>query len=483
MSDTRPTIDDKQRMVKPITPLSNVDAAWLKMEDPTNLMMVTGVLTFPRPLDMAYLRALVESRLLQFDRFRQRAVRPVLPFAPAYWEPDPHFNISAHLHRVGLPHPRDKGALQRLVSDLMSTTLDFSKPLWQMHVVDGYSPDGASDGGALIVRLHHALADGMALVGVLLALTEMVPGALPPVAAESDASEAAAPGRLTGWEAFQWRTATMVGKGMDVGRRAIIEGLESYLNSDRPRQLAEQGADYAHALSKLVLRAPDPPTPFRGRLGVAKRVAWSRPLPLSEVKAMRRVMGGTVNDLMTSAVTGGLRRYLEARGEAPVDFRAAVPVNLRGPNEMGALGNKFGLVFLDLPVSIVDQRRRLDAVRFRMEALKGSPEAPVSLDVLAAVGFSAQAVQDAVVRIIGTKATAVLTNVPGPPIPLYLAGQPIDSLMFWVPQSGRLGLGISILSYAGNAYVGVATDAGLVPEPDEIILGFYAEYDELLGLA
>jgi len=471
-------------MPKPITPLSNVDAAWLKMEDPTNLMMVTGVLTFPRPLDMAYLRALIQSRLLQFDRFRQRVVRPALPFAPAYWEPDPHFNIGAHLHCVGLPHPRDKGALQRLVSDLMSTSLDFSKPLWQMHVVDGYSPDGRAEGGALIVRLHHALADGMALVGVLLALTEMVPGALPPVVTENGLpDDADAPGRLGGWEALQLRTAELVGKGVDVGRRAVIEGLESYLNNDRARQLAEQGADYTHALSKLVLRAPDPPTPFRGRLGVAKRVAWSRPLPLSEVKAMRRATGATVNDLMTSAVTGGLRRYLEARGETPVDFRAAVPVNLRGPHEMGALGNKFGLVFLDLPVSVVDQRRRLDTIRFRMEALKGSPEAPVSLDVLAAVGFSAQAVQEAVVRIIGTKATAVLTNVPGPPIPLYLAGQPIDNLMFWVPQSGRLGLGISILSYAGHVTVGVATDAGLVGEPDEIVLGFYGEYDELLGLA
>ena len=469
-----------------ITPLDNVDAAWLKMEDPTNLMMVTGVLTFPHPLDMAHLRALIESRLLQFDRFRQRVARPSLPFAPAYWEPDPHFNIGAHVHRVGLPHPRDKGALQQLVSDLMSTGLDFSKPLWQMHVVDGYSPNGVGDGGALIVRLHHALADGMALVGVLLALTEMLPGALPPVVesnghapAEADASLGGLSG---GWEALQLRTAALVGKGIDVGRRAVIEGLESYLNNDRPRQLAELGSDYAHALSKLVLRAPDPPSSFRGKLGVAKRVAWSRPLPLSEVRLMRRATGATVNDLMTAAVTGGLRRYLEARGEEPVDFRAAVPINLRSPREMGALGNRFGLVFLDLPVSTVPMRLRLDTIRFRMEALKLSQEAPVSLDVLAAVGFSAQAVQDAVVRLIGTKATAVLTNVPGPPIPLYLAGQPIETIMFWVPQSGRLGLGISILSYAGNVYVGVATDAGLVPEPDEIMLGFYGEYDELLGM-
>jgi hypothetical protein len=126
--------------------------------------------------------------------------------------------------------------------------------------------------------------------------------------------------------------------------------------------------------------------------------------------------------------------------------------------------------------------RRLALIRYRMEALKDSQEAPVSLDILGAIGFSAQMVQDAVVRMIGAKATAVLTNVPGPPIPLYLAGQPIDSLMFWVPQSGRLGLGISILSYAGNIYLGIASDAGLVPDPDEILLGFYAEYDELLGL-
>ena len=162
-------------MAATITPLANVDAAWLKMEDPTNLMMVTGVLMFPRPVDMDYFRALNESRLLQFDRFRQRVVRPSLPLAPHYWEFDPHFNVNAHLHRIGLPHPHDKSALQQLVSELMSTGLDFSKPLWHMHVVDGYG-----EGGAVIVRLHHALADGMALVGVLLALTEMVPGALPP---------------------------------------------------------------------------------------------------------------------------------------------------------------------------------------------------------------------------------------------------------------------------------------------------------------
>ena len=463
-----------------VTPLSNVDAAWLKMEDPTNLMMVTGVLTFSRPIDVGYLKALVETRLLQFERFRQRVARPSLPFAPNYWEFDPYFNVDAHLHRVGLPHPHDRPALQQLVSELMSTSLDFSKPLWQLHVVDGYG-----DGGAIIVRLHHAMADGMALVGVLLALTEMSPGAPRPEpdgAAALDGHEP--PGGLRGsWEALQLRAAEMAGKGVGIGRRALIESLETYLNNDRPRELVEGTFDYTHAASKLVLRAPDPKTIYKGKLGIAKRAVWSRPLPMSEIKAMRRATGATVNDLMTAAVTGGLRRYMEARGEDPVDFRAAVPVNLRRPNDMGSLGNKFGLVFLDLPVSVVDMPRRLALVRHRMESLKESLEAPVSLDILATVGFSAQAIQDAVVKLIGAKATTVLTNVPGPPIPLYLAGQPIESLMFWVPQSGRLGLGISVLSYANNIYLGIATDVGLIPDPDEIMLGFYAEYDELLGLA
>jgi len=465
------------KMLDAIAPLSNVDAAWLKMEDPTNLMMVTGVMTFARPVDITYFRALIQTRLLQFDRFRQRVVRPSLPFAPSYWEIDPHFDVNAHVHHIGLPRPHDQAALQQLVSDLMSTALDFSKPLWQMHVVDGYG-----DGGAIIARFHHAMADGMALIGVLLALTEMGPGEPQPEPDDLPAAAEPPNGLLGSWEALQLRTAELLGKGVKVGRRALIESLESYLNNDRPRELAEITNDYAHAAGKLVLRAPDPVTPYKGKLGVGKRAAWSRPLPLGEIKAMRKVTGATINDLMVTAITGGLRRYMEANGEEPVDFRAAVPVNLRGPDEMGGLGNKFGLVFLDLPVTIIDLPKRLAAVRYRMESLKDSQEAPVSLDILGAVGFSAQAIQDVAVRIIGGKATAVLTNVPGPPIPLYLAGQPIENIMFWVPQSGRLGLGISILSYAGNIYVGVATDAGLVPDPDEIIDGFYAEYDGLLGL-
>lgn len=474
-------------MAPQVTPLSNVDAAWLKMEDPTNLMMVSGILTFARPIDIAHLRALIEYRLLQFQRFRQRVVRPSLPLAPPYWEDDPHFNLDAHLHRIALPAPGDQTTLQELVSDLMSTPLDFSKPLWQIHIIDGF---GA--GGALMVRLHHCIADGIALVGVLLALTDLSDSSPWPQPPEIPVEEEGSDGRPSPNNSFQanlqavrQRTRATMKFGRRLGRRLLLEGVETFLDHDRPRQLVNGGLDYSYTLSKILLRAPDPKTAFKGTLGVAKRAAWSRPLPLGEVKAIRKTLGGTVNDVLIASTTGGLRHYLAEKGEdvAGMDITAIVPVNLRKPEEMTELGNKFGLVFLSLPVGIENPRDRLTEVRKRMDTIKNSPQANVTLDVLNLLGMVPQSAQEAFVGIMGARATAVLTNVPGPPIPLYLAGQPIEGLMFWVPQSGRLGMGISILSYAGNVYLGLATDAALIPDPEAIIEHFYEEHGRLLALA
>jgi hypothetical protein len=149
---------------------------------------------------------------------------------------------------------------------------------------------------------------------------------------------------------------------------------------------------------------------------------------------------------------------------------------------MGTLGNKFGLVYLSLPVGIADPFDRLQEVHKRMNALKNTPEAAVAIGILNAIGMAPMEIQTQSVSMFASKATAVMTNVPGPPIPLYLAGKKIDQIMFWVPQAGRVALGISILSYAGNVYLGVNTDAGLIPDPDTIIDGFYTEFDALLQL-
>ncbi|WP_420632395.1 WS/DGAT/MGAT family O-acyltransferase [Candidatus Leptofilum sp.] len=459
-------------------PLTTVDAAWLRMEDPTNLMMVSGIITFKKLVDFDHLKAVIEHKLLSFDRFRMRVVQSRLPFAPAYWEPDPTFNLDAHLHRVALPSPGDKATLQEMVSDLMSTPLDFSKPLWQYHLIENYG-----DGCAIMCRLHHCIADGMALVFVLLSLTDMMPGVPPPTGKESSGEEAAENGNSM-LNALVQQGAKAVGTVWETTSKVASESLEALVNPAHAMELALKGTDTALAAGRLFLRSPDPKTLFKGELGVAKRAAWSKPLSLRDVKAVKNVTGCTVNDVLVSAMTGGLRRYMLNRGAdvAGLNFRAAVPVNLRTPEQMGDLGNKFGIVFLSLPVGIGDPLERLHEVHKRMVELKNSKEAPVALGILSAMGMSPNELQGTLVRMFGSKTTAVMTNVPGPPMPLYLAGQEIEGLMFWVPQSGRVSLGISILSYANKVFLGVATDAGLVPDPNEIMEGFYTEFDELMAL-
>ncbi len=218
---------------------------------------------------------------------------------------------------------------------------------------------------------------------------------------------------------------------------------------------------------------------------MAKRAAWSAPVSLEEVGRVREAIGGTLNDVLTNAVAGGLRRYLVSKGEVrkQLSFRAIVPVSLRPLEKMAQLGNQFGLVFLSLPVGIEDPRERLAELRRRMGRLKHSFEPVVVLQVLGALGASPKTIQKLVVRIFGTKGTAVLTNVPGPRETLYFTGKPMRDFVLWVPQSGRLGMGIAISSYAGNVRVGIVTDEGLVADPETIVAGFHEEFSAMLDLA
>ena len=247
----------------------------------------------------------------------------------------------------------------------------------------------------------------------------------------------------------------------------------------------QRWAASAVALSRLTLRTPDSKTPLSADLGVPKRAAWSEAIPVGVVKETGVALGGTVNDVLLAAATGGLRRYLVDRGGegACKDFRATLPVNLRSLEALSTLGNEFGLVYLKLPVEIVDPVKRLAELRRRMEKLKRSAEALVSYRVLGLMGRMPAAAQKALVWMFASKATAVVTNVPGPNRPLYLAGARVQDILFWVPRSVRLSVGVSILSYAGNVRMGVATDAGLVPDPEKIVEGFQLEFEAMRELA
>ncbi len=443
------------------------------MEDPTNLMMITGVLIFGQPMDYERLKATLQRNLLRFDRFRQRVVPPLLPTGRYTWEDDPDFDMDYHLQRAVLPPPGDQTALQELVSLLASAQLDLSRPLWQFHLVEGYG-----DGCALICRLHHCIGDGMALVYVLLSMTETGPDAPWPLLEPSAPRPARRHPPLS----------TLTRPLRSAGRVAQTAWRECQATRNDPSRLtgaAKTGLRGAAAAGRLVLLWPDPKTAFKGPLGVAKRAAWTDIIPLSQVKFVGKTLGGTVNDVLLTALSGALGRYLHSRGERVegLNVRAIVPVNLRQPGTEDELGNKFGLVFLALPLGIADPVERLHTLKERMDALKDSLEAPVAFGILSLIGSVPKTVQDVGVNLFGMKGTAVVTNVKGPPIPLYLAGAPLESLMFWVPQSGHLGMGVSILSYKGEVLMGVITDAGLVPDPEAIVTAFHREFEAMVKAA
>jgi WS/DGAT/MGAT family acyltransferase len=225
----------------------------------------------------------------------------------------------------------------------------------------------------------------------------------------------------------------------------------------------------------------DPETPYKGVSSPYKRAAWTRPIPLDGVKAVGRATGTKVNDVLLAAATGALRRYMAARGEptAGVEIRAAVPFNVRPLERAHELGNAFALVFLRLPVGVEDPAERLRLLKARMDKIKRSTEPGVVYGILQTIGLTPHFVHHLVVKLFATKATAVMTNVPGPQEQLHLLGVPLADVMFWVPQAGDLALGLSILSYDGRVLVGVASDATLA---DPVTLG-HAFEEEFAALA
>ncbi len=246
--------------------------------------------------------------------------------------------------------------------------------------------------------------------------------------------------------------------------------------------MAGQGSALTSELAKLLLMKEDSSTRFKGKPGIAKRAAWADRLPLAEIKAIGRALDCSVNDVLLASVAGALRSYLEAQGDDVdgISVRALVPVNLRPPEKAWKLGNRFGLVFLDLPLGIENPVERVYAVRANMRELKGSYQPVLALGLLAAMGAGPRMLQEQMLGVLARNATAVMTNVPGPQSQLYLSGAAIESLMFWVPQSGDIGMGVSILSYNDTVQFGLVTDRKLCRDPDKVIDRVAPEFEKLV---
>ena len=442
------------------TPLANVDATWHRMEEPANRMVVVGVLVFDKPVSLKRLQGLLERRLLRFGRFRRRIVEAADAAGALFWEDDPGFSLDNHLVQAALASPRNEKALQTLASTLASEPFPKGRPPWQFHFVPRYQ-----GGSALVVRLHHSIGDGLALVHVLLSMADGTP---PSSESARQSTEAPGDGPLR---------VRVAQAAFAFPRRAAKEALGLLRDPLRLVRASTEAASQLASLARLLLLPPDPPTSLKGPLGKRKKLVWSRPFDLDDFKAAGGATGTTVNDILMTALTGSLRRYLLARGAVPhkLDVRAVVPVNLRPADEAHQLGNRFGLVFVALPLGIEEHSARLQELHRRMEALKKSTDAPAVWGLLWVMGRLPRALFDVVVDVFATKATAVVTNVVGPKQAISLVGVRLRQAMFWVPCAGHLGLGVSLLSYGGRVCVGVQTDVGLIPDPEKILAGFEEE--------
>ncbi len=463
--------------------MSNVDNFWLCMDEPTNLMIISGFMEFDRVLNFERMCATLEHRLLCFERFKKRVVRPMSGVGVPSWERDQYFDIRSHVHRVALPAPGNKAALQDMIADLMSVPMDQSKPLWQAHLIENYG-----QGCAAFFRIHHCIADGIALIHVLLSMTDKEADAPWP---EFRLERKEQPDSFFSRLPFASAVRT-VKTGLNTVRKMrknLSDELLGILSHpSRAVKLASTGAgmavDTAGVLAKLALLPPHPPNSFRGKLGVQKCAAWTDPISLGNIKTVGKIVEATLNDVLIATVTGALRRYLQKRNDKvnELELQVTVPVNIRKSGSEFELGNKFSLVWLALPVHIEDPILRLREVKRRMDRLKHAPDAFVGFSLLNALGLSPAKVAKRAAHLFANKSTAVLTNVPGPRQPLYFSGEKLRNMMFWVPRAGRVGLGISILSYDGNVTVGLASDAGLVPDPESILEGFEDDFNYLVEL-
>ena len=449
--------------------MSAVDTAWLRMDRPHNLMVICGVLIFDRPVEFARLARVIEQRFVTFERFRQI---PVETASGAGWRDDPHFAVRRHVFRHRLPQGSGRRELADFVSARTHAPLPRNRPAWQFHLVDNV--DG---GSALVARIHHSYADGIALVRVMLAMTDAAldgPPAMP--------FESAAMPRRDGARDAKHSLAARLDAAIRIGATIVDKGAELWADPAKAVALASQGGAIAAEIATLATMGEDARTRFKGKPGARKSVAWADPLPLADVRAVGKALGASINDVVMSSVAGALSMYLRDKGDAVEGkvIRTLVPVNLRPLERACDLGNHFGLVFVELPLGIDNPVARLAIVRTTMNALKKSYQPVLALGLLAAMGSGPRVLQEALLSILARNASAVLTNVPGPQQPLYLAGGRIDDLMFWVPQSGDIGLGISVISYAGGVQFGVIADHKFCPDPERIVAHFADAFDALL---
>ena len=482
-------------------PMSAQDALWLTMDRPNNLMVIDGVMLFDgEPEWDALLAATTERVIDRFPVFRSQAL---LGEGGWVWHVDPDFHLDRHIRRVRLPEPAGMAELERYVSEQRARPLDRDRPLWDIALVEQVTLDDGSSGSALVCRFHHAMADGVRLTQVMLSLCDTTD---PHVAAKVARSTgdltpvSVAAGVVGALREAIGDAARALARGASVlaqdTRHALETGAEIWgevlrspgrlVDAFEAMGLDNRFANTTASVAKLALRGTTVRTVWSGTPGLHKAVAWSPGIPLDDVKRVGRRHDASVNDVLLTAVAGGMRRYLHARGVEDVnEIEWMVPVNLVpiAENLPEDLGNFFALVMAVLPLDPGDPVERLQRTRARMDRIKRSEEPIITFGVQRGISAAPRPVSTALTDFFANKAVGVLTNVPGPRAPLTFAGVGVRQVIGFAPSSGDQPMTCTVFSYAGTVTVGFATDAALVPDPRELVEGTLAEISALIGMS
>jgi diacylglycerol O-acyltransferase / wax synthase len=451
--------------------LSSIDASFLANEGSASHMHVGAVLVFEGPPpSYADLLDQVRSRLHLVPRFRQKLAFPPLQMGRPFWIDDPHFHLEYHVRHSALPQPGSEDQLRRLTGRLFSQQLDRSKPLWELWLVQGLQRKRF----ALLTKTHHALVDGVSGVDIATVLFDVTP-----------VPEPAGPEH--GWIPEPEPSASDLAvrglEGVATAPLKLARRLEQAI--EHPGAAIEQATESVEAVSEVgwALANPAPDVPLNTAIGSHRRFCWVRS-ELDDLKRIKNVLGGTVNDVVLAVVAGALRRWLHSRGIRiqGLELRALVPVSIRTEDEQGQLGNRIAAVRGPLPVYIEDPVRRLDTVREAMEGVKSSKQA-LGAEVIARFNdFAPPTLLAQASRLnFSTRLfNLIVTNVPGPQIPLYVLGRELEDVfpVAFLPENHALA--VAIISYNGRVGFGLLADYDAMDDVEVLAEGIEGAIAELL---
>ena len=433
--------------------LSAQDAAFLYYERKTAPLHIGSLGVYEGSIPFDRFHAHVESRMPNIPRYRQRLAFVPLSIAHPTWEDDADFSVSNHVKRVSLPAPGNDQQLAELSAELFAQPLTREKPLWEMFVIEGL--EGGRTG--ILSKVHHCMVDGVAGIELLVAILDISPEPAPaPEQTPWDPSALPDTGaRLA--EAFSDQVSQ---------QRGLLQELQEGL-TDPGRQM-RRSQDILHALSLASQTAAPPPRPFAARIGPERVVAFSE-MSFVEVREIRTSLGGKVNDVVLSILSGAFHRYLTAHDTSPepAELRVAIPVNIRLEEEQ-SMGNHVSCMVAALPIGEFGAAERLSLVRERLDYLKQENQAGglELLSRLAALTPPAAQAFAALAPGPNTLVDLICTNLPGPMIPLYSVGHLMLAHYPLVPLSFDMGLGVGITSYNQRLYVGLVANPAVVPDID-----------------